>query len=87
HAVFRGDAGLLAFLLAHGANWRDMHGFGSDALGTLSWASVNEPEHVGAADWEACARVLLAHGVPHATRDPSNPDDVLIDGRKMRFSE
>lgn len=87
HAVFRGDADLLAFLLAHGANWRDLHGFGSDALGTLSWASVNEPEQVGAADWEACARVLLAHGVPHATRDPSNPDDVLIDGRAMRFSD
>ena len=86
HAVFRGDADLLAFLLAHGANWRDLHGFGSDALGTLSWASVNEPEQAGAADWEACARVLLAHGVPHATR-PSNPDDVLIDGRAMRFSE
>ena len=68
HAVFRGDADLLAFLLAHGANWRDLHGFGSDALGTLSWASVNEPEQAGAADWEACARVLLAHGVPHATR-------------------
>ena len=87
HAVFRGDAGLLAFLLEHGASWRDMHGFGSDALGTLSWASVNEPEHVGAADWEACARVLLAHGVPQAARDPSNPDGVLIDGRAMRFSE
>nr|WP_241012106.1 ankyrin repeat domain-containing protein [Burkholderia sp. Ac-20392] len=87
HAVFRGDADLLAFLFAHGANWRDMHGFGSDALGTLSWASVNEPEHVGASDWEACARVLLAHGVPQAARDPSNPDGVLIDGRAMRFSE
>ncbi|AOK38758.1 ankyrin repeat domain-containing protein [Burkholderia cenocepacia] len=87
HAVFRGDAELLAFLLAHGAGWRDLHGFGSDALGTLSWASVNEPEGAGEADWEACARVLLAHGVPPAVRDPSNPDGVLIDGRAMRFSE
>ncbi|WP_175840686.1 ankyrin repeat domain-containing protein [Burkholderia arboris] len=87
HAVFRGDAELLAFLLAHGANWRDLHGFGSDALGTLSWASVNEPEGVGDPDWEACARVLIAYGVPQAVRDLSNPDGVLIDGRAMRFSE
>ncbi|BAX61171.1 ankyrin repeat domain-containing protein [Burkholderia stabilis] len=87
HAVFRGDADLLAFLLAHGASWREAHGFGSDALGTLSWASVNEPEGVGHPDWEACARVLLAHGVPQAVRDPSNPDRVLIDGRAMQFSE
>ncbi|WP_338640327.1 hypothetical protein [Burkholderia pyrrocinia] len=87
HAVFRGDADLLTFLLAHGASWRETHGFGSDALGTLSWASVNEPEDVGDPDWEACARVLLAHGVPPAVRDPSNPDRVLIDGRAMQFSE
>ena len=53
----------------------------------MSWASVNEPEGVGDPDWEACARVLLAHGVPRAARDPSNPDGVLIDGRAMRFSE
>lgn len=87
HAVFRGDADLLAFLLAHGASWRETHGFGSDALGTLSWASVNEPEDVGDPDWEACARVLIAHGVPPAVRDPSNPDRVLIDGRAMQFSD
>ncbi|AOJ35587.1 ankyrin repeat domain-containing protein [Burkholderia metallica] len=87
HAVFRGDADLLTFLLAHGASWRETHGFGSDALGTLAWASVNEPEHVGPADWEACARVLLAHGVPLAARHPSNPDGVLIDGRALYFSE
>ncbi|WP_176050020.1 ankyrin repeat domain-containing protein [Burkholderia sp. BCC1644] len=87
HAVFRGDADLLAFLLAHGASWREPHGFGSDALGTLSWASVNEPEGVDGPDWEACARVLIAHGVPQAVRDPSHPAAVLIDGRTMRFSE
>ncbi|WP_175996073.1 ankyrin repeat domain-containing protein [Burkholderia stabilis] len=86
-AVFRGDAKLLAFLLAHGASWREMHGYGSDALGTLSWASVNEPADLGEPDWEACARVLLAHGVPQAARDPSNPEGVLVDGRAMRFSE
>ena len=59
----------------------------TDSAATLSWASVNEPEGVGDADWEACARVLIAHGVPQAVRDPSNPNGVLIDGRAMRFSE
>lgn len=30
---------------------------------------------------------LLAHGVPHAARNPSDPEAVLIDGRTMRFSD
>lgn len=84
-AVFRGNAELTALLLAHGANWRDQHGLGSDVLGTLSWASINEP--VGDGDWAACARALLAHGVPTATRDPADPERVLIAGRTARFSE
>jgi ankyrin repeat protein len=87
HAVLRGDAALTAFLLAHGASWRETQGFGSDVLGTLSWASVNEPENDGQPDWAACARALMAHGLPAAVRDPSNPEGLLIDGRPMRFSE
>ncbi|AIO36571.1 ankyrin repeat family protein [Burkholderia cenocepacia] len=87
HAVFRGNAALTAFLLSHGASWREMQGFGSDVLGTLSWASVNEPADVGEPDWAACARALVAHGLPAAVRDPSDPERVLIDGRSMRFSE
>jgi len=83
-AVFRGDAGLTQFLLAHGASWQEKHGYGDDVLGTLSWTSVNEPVVDG--DWAACARALVAHGLPKAERDPTNPDVVLIAGRKKCFS-
>lgn len=87
HAVFRGDAALTAFLLEHGANWREPHGYGSDALGTLSWASVNEPTGFAQPDWPACARALVAHGLPTIECDPAHPERVLIEGRPMRFSE
>lgn len=87
HAVFRGDAELTAFLLSHGANWRETHGFGSDVLGTLSWASINEPAGTVDADWPGCARALAAHGLPEAQRDPSDPERLRIDDRWMRFSE
>jgi ankyrin repeat protein len=87
HAIFRGDAALTAFLLAHGANWREAHGYGSDALGTLSWASVNEPTDFDRPDWPACARALLAHGLPAIERDPEHTGRVLIEGRSMQFSE
>ena len=86
-AVFRGDKDLVAFLLAHGASWREEHGFGSDVLGTLSWVSVNEPTGVDDPDWSGCARALLAHGLPSAERDPSDPEKVMIDGRSFPFSE
>jgi ankyrin repeat protein len=83
-AVFRGDAELTAFLLAHGASWHEGHGYGDDVLGTLSWTSVNEP--VADGDWAGCARALLAYGLPKAERDPIDPERVLIDGRPKRFS-
>jgi ankyrin repeat protein len=92
HAVMRGDASLADFLLAHGADWREGHGYGDNVLGTLSWASINEPnahESVDGPDpdWSACARALKAHGLPRIEPDPTNPLRVLIDGRPMRFSE
>jgi hypothetical protein len=87
HAVIRGDAELTAFLLAHGASWRETQGFGDDVLGTLSWASLNEPTGPGNPDWIGCARALMAHGLPNVERDPSNPERLLIEGRPKRFSE
>ena len=86
-AVFRGDRDLTAFLLAHGASWREEQGYGSDVLGTLSWVSLNEPTGVTDPDWSGCARALVAHGLPEPKRDPSNEDALLIDGRSIRFSE
>jgi ankyrin repeat protein len=87
HAVFRGDAALTAFLLAHGASWRERHGYGDDVLGTLSWASLGEPGGSENPDWTGCARALKAHGLPPVERDPAEPERVIIEGRVRRFSE
>ncbi|SIQ56984.1 ankyrin repeat domain-containing protein [Pseudacidovorax sp. RU35E] len=84
-ALFRGDAALVRFLLARGADWRTPHGFGDDARGTLSWASLNRPVQGG--DWPACAQALLDHGLPPARPDPAGSDAVLIEGRPYRFEE
>ena len=84
-AVFRGDAGLVRFLLEHGASWEERHGFGDNACGGLSWASCNEPE--GEGDWLGCAEALVAHGMPTARPDPESPDSVLIGGRRYVFSD
>ena len=83
-AVLRGDAALTEFLLAHGASWREEHGYGGDVIGTLSWTSINEPVEGG--DWAACARALVVHGLPPAARDPVDAETVVIDGRRVRFS-
>lgn len=84
-AVFRGDAALARFLLEHGADWRTLHGFDDDARGTLSWASLNEPEPGG--DWLGCAQALVAHGMPGARPDPQAPDSVLVGGQRYGFSD
>ncbi len=84
-AVFRGDAEMARFLLEHGADWRSQHGMGDNVCGTLSWASVNEP--VAEGDWAACAEALLAHGMPRGAPAEGHGDDVVVDGRRRRFSE
>lgn len=84
-AVFRGDAALTHFVLEHGADWRTLHGFGDNACGSLSWASLNKPVEGG--DWIGCARALSSHGLPPARPDPSGSDIVLIGDRRYRFAD
>lgn len=84
-AIFRGDAGLAAHLLARGASWKADHAYGDTVCGTLSWASFNRPVEDG--DWAGCAEALLAHGLPRAERDPSDPEAILLDGKKRRYAE
>ncbi|SCX65440.1 ankyrin repeat domain-containing protein [Variovorax sp. EL159] len=84
-AVFRGDAELTLFLLEHGASWEEPHGYGDNACGSLSWASVNVPVEGG--DWLGCAKALVAHGMPAARPDPQSADSVLVNGRRYLFSD
>ncbi|HUQ11649.1 MAG TPA: ankyrin repeat domain-containing protein [Steroidobacteraceae bacterium] len=89
-AVFRGRPELAEFLLERGASFREQHGYNSDVLGTLSWASLNQPRNDG--DWAACAAALLRHGLPVATSlavtDRGSPNrTVHIDGRNAAFPE
>jgi ankyrin repeat protein len=85
HAVFRGDAELARFLLANGASWKEQHGHGDNACGTLSWASRNEP--IDGGDWPGCAEALIAGGMPAAQPDPEGSDSVIIDGHRKWFSD
>ena len=84
-AVFRGDAALAAFLLSHGASWREEQGYGDNVCGSLAWASCNEPVEGG--DWAGCARALLASGMPGARPETPGSDVVLVEGRQYRFSD
>ncbi|HEY5793950.1 MAG TPA: hypothetical protein VIU82_02965 [Bosea sp. (in: a-proteobacteria)] len=64
-SIFAGDAAMTRLLLDEGADWRTMHGYGDNALGTLSFAS--QADDVGddaPRDHAGCAAALLDHGVP-----------------------
>jgi ankyrin repeat protein len=63
-AVYRGDARMTELLLKRGADWRTMHGFGGNVLGTLSHASQDDVEDPAPRDYLGCARALVAYGVP-----------------------
>lgn len=63
-AIFCGNAEMTEFLLEHGASWEERHGFNNNAIGTLSYASKNNSEEIESGDWLACAKALIAHGMP-----------------------
>ena len=85
HAVFRGNAGLTRFLLEHGADWTERHGFNDNACGGLSWASLNAPVEGG--DWIGCARALRDHGMPAATAIAGDSEHVMVAGVRRQFSD
>jgi hypothetical protein len=85
HAVFRGNAGLTRFLLEHGADWTERHGFGDNARGSLSWASLNEPVEGG--DWVGCARALRDHGMPGAIAISGDSEHVTVARVQRQFSD
>ncbi len=64
-AIFAGDAVMTRLLLENGADWQTRHGYGDNAVGTLSFASqaddLGEP---APGDHAGCAQALLDHGVP-----------------------
>jgi ankyrin repeat protein len=73
-AVFRGDASLARFLLAHGARYDERHGFNDNVYGTLSFASLAQTTPGG--DWLACAQALIDAGSPLPAERYAFPDDI-----------
>jgi ankyrin repeat protein len=63
-AVYRGQEEMTEFLLQHGASWTEKHAFGDNVMGTLSYASRAENIETDSGDWLACAKSLIAHGMP-----------------------
>lgn len=73
-AVFRGDAPLAAFLLAHGARYDERHCYNDNVYGTLSFASIAETTPGG--DWLACAKALIDAGSPLPEERYAFPEDI-----------
>jgi ankyrin repeat protein len=71
-AAFRGDAGMVALLLQHGARWHERNGYGGTALGSCLHAGCNEP--VPGGDYASVLRLLLADGAP-----PPEDDEALTE--------
>jgi ankyrin repeat protein len=73
-AVFRGNASLARFLLAHGARYDERHGFKDNVYGTLSFASLAETTPGG--DWLACAKALVEAGSPLPEERYTFPEEI-----------
>lgn len=73
-AVFRGNASLTGFLLAHGASYDERHAYNDNVYGTLSFASIAETTPGG--DWLACAKALIDAGSPIPEERYDFPEDI-----------
>jgi len=73
-AVFRGNASLTRFLLAHGARYDERHGFDDNVCGTLSFASLAQTTPDG--DWLACAKALIDAGSPIPGERYTFPEEI-----------
>jgi ankyrin repeat protein len=70
HAVFQGDTELARLLLEAGADWCTPHGFDSNVVGTLSFASqADDIADPAPRDYLGCAKLLVAHGIPRSEFD------------------
>jgi ankyrin repeat protein len=84
-AVFRGNASLAAFLLAHGAHYDERHGYNDNVYGTLSFASIAETTPGG--DWLACAKALIDAGSPIPEDRYDFPEDIAAYFQALRASD
>ena len=82
YAVFRGNASLTKFLLAHGASYDEYHGYNDNVYGTLSFASIAETTPGG--DWLACAKALIDAGSPIPEKRYDFPEDIAAYFQELR---
>jgi ankyrin repeat protein len=85
HAVFRGNAELTAFLLAHGARYDERHGYNDNVYGTLAFASNAETRPDG--DWLACAKALIDAGSPIPEERYEFPEPIAAYFEELRVGK
>lgn len=89
-AVYQGDSEMARLLLENGADWRTLHSFGDNVIGTLSYSSqADNIEGEAPLDFVGCARVLMEFGVPLAEdENHSFSEEVteFLDSRRLRTS-
>ena len=86
-AVFQGDSEMARLLLQSGADWRTLHSYGDNVIGTLSYASQAEDmEGAAPRDYVGCAQVLVAFGVTLKDDDHSFSEEVTeyLDTLRLR---
>ncbi|MBE1162873.1 ankyrin repeat domain-containing protein [Dyella acidiphila] len=81
-AVFRGNAPLAAFLLAHGAHYDEPHGYNDNVYGTLCFAAIAETTPGG--DWLACAKALIEAGSPIPALRYQFPEEIAAYFEELR---